>query len=164
MTAARPAVYSLAELVAAIDADPHRWRPLVLTNGCFDLLHVGHVRYLEAARRLGQALVVGLNSDASVRGLKPGRPVMPQGWRAEVLAALAAVDAVVVFGESTAESLVETLRPEVYVKGGDYTIETLPEAAAVRACGGTIALIPFEVAISTSAILQAIQTGVPLQG
>jgi rfaE bifunctional protein nucleotidyltransferase chain/domain len=94
---------------------------IVLTNGIFDLLHIGHVRYLQQARALGDALVVGLNSDASTRRLKgPDRPLVPEAERAEVLAALACVDAVVIFDEDTAETLVSALRPEIYVKGGDY--------------------------------------------
>lgn len=102
---------------------------LVFTNGCFDLLHRGHVAYLQAARALGDALVVGLNSDASVRKLKgPGRPVVPQGDRAAVLRALRFVDAVVVFDEDTPARLMRELKPGVYVKGGDYRVEDLPEA------------------------------------
>jgi rfaE bifunctional protein nucleotidyltransferase chain/domain len=114
---------------------------LVLANGCFDLLHVGHVRYLQAARALGDALVVGLNSDASVRRLKgPGRPVMPAGERAELVAALHGVDAVVVFEEDSADALIERLRPDVHAKGTDYTAESVPEGAAVREAGGRVAI------------------------
>src|SRR5690242_10124460 len=114
---------------------------LVLANGCFDLLHVGHVRYLQAARALGDALVVGLNSDASVRRLKgPGRPVMPAGERAELVAALHGVDAVVVFEEDSADALIERLRPDVHAKGTDYTTESVPERGTVRALGATVAI------------------------
>jgi rfaE bifunctional protein nucleotidyltransferase chain/domain len=114
---------------------------VVLANGCFDLLHVGHVRYLEAARALGDALVVGLNSDASVGRLKgPGRPVMAAGERAEILGALAAVDLVVIFEEDSAEALIARLRPDVHAKGTDYTEETVPERDAVRAAGGRVAI------------------------
>jgi rfaE bifunctional protein nucleotidyltransferase chain/domain len=114
---------------------------IVLANGCFDLLHVGHVRYLEAARRLGDVLFVGINSDAAVARLKgPGRPLMPAGERAEILGALRAVDHVVVFDEDTADRLVARLRPHVHAKGTDYTRETVPEAASVRAVGGEIAI------------------------
>lgn len=116
-------------------------RRVVLANGCFDLLHVGHVRYLRAARELGDALIVGLNSDASVRRLKgPGRPLMPAAERAELLGALAAVDAVVLFEEDSADRLVERIRPDVHAKGTDYTESTVPERAAVRAAGGTVAI------------------------
>ena len=114
---------------------------LVLANGCFDLLHVGHVRYLQAARALGDALVVGLNSDASVRRLKgPGRPVMPAAERAELVAAVSGVDAVVVFEEDSADALIARLRPDVHAKGTDYTLESVPEAATVRAAGGRVAI------------------------
>ncbi len=116
-------------------------RRLVLANGCFDLLHVGHVRYLAAARALGDLLVVGVNSDASVRRLKgPGRPLVPAAERAEMVAALAAVDHVVVFDEDTADGLVALLRPAVHAKGTDYTRESVPEAASVRAAGGEVAI------------------------
>jgi rfaE bifunctional protein nucleotidyltransferase chain/domain len=116
-------------------------RRVVLANGCFDLLHVGHVRYLTAARGLGDALVVGLNSDASVRRLKgPGRPVMPADERAELIGALAAVDLVVVFDEDSAETLIARLRPDVHAKGTDYTEESVPERATVLAAGGRVAI------------------------
>jgi rfaE bifunctional protein nucleotidyltransferase chain/domain len=115
---------------------------LVLANGCFDLLHVGHVRYLQAARALGDALVVGLNSDASVRRLKgPGRPVMPAAERAELIAAVSGVDAVVVFEEDSADALIARLRPDVHAKGTDYTETSVPEAASVRAAGGRVAIV-----------------------
>ena len=118
-----------------------RGRRVVLANGCFDLLHVGHVRYLSAARGLGDALVVGLNSDASVRRLKgPGRPVMPADERAELIGALAAVDLVVVFDEDSADALIARLRPDVHAKGTDYTEESVPERAAVLAAGGRVAI------------------------
>jgi rfaE bifunctional protein nucleotidyltransferase chain/domain len=116
-------------------------RRVVLANGCFDLLHVGHVRYLAAARALGDLLIVGLNADASVRRLKGrGRPLMPVAERAELLAALTAVDHVVVFDDDTADGLVRLLRPAVHAKGTDYTRESVPEAATVRAAGGEVAI------------------------
>lgn len=116
-------------------------RRVVLANGCFDLLHVGHVRYLKAARALGDVLIVGLNSDASVRRLKgPGRPLMPIEERAEMLAALTAVDHVVVFDDDTADALVSVLRPTVHAKGTDYTHESVPESGSVRAAGGEVAI------------------------
>ncbi|WP_448571606.1 adenylyltransferase/cytidyltransferase family protein [Trichothermofontia sp.] len=157
-----PPVYSLAALQATIAAAPDRWRPLVFTNGCFDLLHVGHLRYLQAARRLGQALVVGVNSDRSVRALKPAapgyppRPIVPEQQRAELLAALKPVDGVVLFAETTACQLITALQPEIYVKGGDYTLATLPERATLQAYGGQIELISIEIPTSTSAILDRI--------
>jgi rfaE bifunctional protein nucleotidyltransferase chain/domain len=116
-------------------------RRLVLANGVFDLLHVGHVRYLAAARALGDVLVVGLNSDASVRRMKgPGRPLIPAAERAEMLAALTAVDHDVVFEEDTADRLVTLLQPAVHAKGTDYTPESVPEGASVRAAGGQVAI------------------------
>ena len=155
-------IYTVAALQHAIAVDPQRWRPLVLTNGCFDLLHAGHVRYLQAARLLGRSLVIGLNSDASVRGIKPQsagsplRPIVPELQRAEVLAALKPVDGVVIFSEPTATQLIEALKPDIYVKGGDYQIATLPEAAIVQAYGGRIELVQIEVPSSTSAIIRQI--------
>jgi rfaE bifunctional protein nucleotidyltransferase chain/domain len=126
---------------------------VVFTNGCFDLLHVGHVRCLQAARRLGDVLVVGVNSDRSVRGLKgEDRPIVPQDERAEVLAALACVDYVTIFEETTPERLLARLRPDVHVKGGDYREEDLPEAPLVRSWGGEIVLLPLTQGRSTTGL------------
>jgi len=114
---------------------------LVFANGCFDLLHVGHVRYLEGARRLGDVLLVGINSDRSVARLKgPGRPIMTAEERAELVGSLAAVDGVVIFDDDTADALVRALRPTVHAKGTDYTAESVPEGAAVREAGGRVAI------------------------
>ena len=114
-----------------------RGKLMVFTNGCFELLHVGHIRYLQAARALGDALVVGLNSDESVRAIKgPPRPLVPQAERAELLAALGCVDYVVIFDEPTAEALVGALKPEVYVKGGDYRAASSREQGAGSAVQG----------------------------
>lgn len=157
-----PGVYTLTELQQAIAAAPNQWRPLVLTNGCFDLLHVGHIRYLQTAKTLGRSLVVGLNSDESVQTIKPQvlgkprRPIVPAMQRAEVLAALKPVDAVVIFAETTADPLIVALEPDVYVKGGDYQLETLPEAASVQACGGQIEFVTVEVPTSSTAIINKI--------
>ena len=155
-------IYPLEQLQQEIQKYPERWRPLAFTNGCFDLLHAGHVRYLQTARTLGKSLIVGLNSDASVRQLKPqkpgipSRPLIPENQRAEVLAALKAVDGVVIFPQLTATHLIETLKPDIYVKGGDYTPETLPEYPDVVAYGGRIELVKVEVPSSTTAIVQQI--------
>lgn len=112
-------------------------RTIVLANGCFDLLHVGHVRYLEGAAAEGDVLVVGINADASVRALKgPDRPVMPDAERAEIVAALRCVDYVVIFAGSSPAPLIEALRPDVHCKGTDYTAEAVPERAVVSAYGG----------------------------
>jgi len=114
---------------------------LVLANGCFDLLHVGHVRYLREARALGDVLLVALNSDDSVRRLKgPGRPLMPAEERAELLGALSVVDAVVLFDDDRADGLIEKLRPAVHAKGTDYSEDSVPERAAVLAVGGRVAI------------------------
>ena len=133
-------------------------RVVVFTNGCFDILHAGHVRYLNAAKALGDVLIVGLNSDESVRRLKgEGRPVNPEEDRAEVLAALRAVDHVIVFGEATAEELVRQLKPDIYVKGGDYSLETLPEAKIVHSYGGKTVLIPMVEGRSTTNVIRRLQ-------
>ena len=120
-------IYTLSQLQTVITSNPQQWRPLVFTNGCFDLLHVGHVRYLKVAKSWGKSLIVGLNSDRSVNKIKPAKPGFPSRplitelERAEVLASLKSVDGVVIFSEATATRLIETLKPEIYVKGGDYT-------------------------------------------
>lgn len=132
---------------------------LVVTNGCFDLLHAGHVAYLEAARSLGDALLLGLNGDAGVRELKgDGRPINVEEDRAVVLAALEAVTAVSIFPEPKAIRFLETAQPDIYVKGGDYTLETLnqQERAAVEGCGGQIRLIPFVAGKSTTGLVKKI--------
>src|SRR5262245_15384190 len=137
----------MAPLVDAEEAARRaaEWRALgrrvVLAHGCFDLLHVGPARSLDAGRALGDALIVGLNSDASVRRLKgPGRPVMTAAERAELVGALRAVDLVVVFDEDTADALIARVRPAVHAKGTDYTEESVPERAAVVAAGGRVAI------------------------
>ena len=128
---------------------------VVFTNGCFDILHAGHVRYLAAARALGDVLILGLNSDASVRRLKGEmRPVNTAEDRAEVVGALKSVDYVVIFGEDTAENLIAKVRPAVYAKGGDYTLETLPEARIVESYGGEVAFIPLVAGKSTTGIIE----------
>lgn len=136
---------------------PRTVERLVFTNGCFDLLHAGHVRYLTAARALGDALVVGVNGDASVRALKGvTRPINSEQDRAEVLAGLRAVDAVVIFPESRATHLIELLRPEIYAKGGDYTVETLEagERAVLEKINCSMHFIPLLQGRSTTSILE----------
>lgn len=134
-------------------------RPLVFTNGVFDILHRGHATYLDAAARLGASLVVALNTDASVRRLGKGddRPLNVQADRMAMVAALGCVDAVTWFDEDTPQALIEYLRPELIVKGGDYDMETLPETAAVRSWGGDAVAIPFEFQRSTTALLKKIR-------
>jgi D-glycero-beta-D-manno-heptose 1-phosphate adenylyltransferase len=123
-----------------------RWRQagkrITLANGCFDLLHVGHVRYLRAAKKLGDRLIVAINSDESVEALKgPGRPLIPAEERAEILAALADVDAVVIFSEPDVRSLIRELRPDIQAKGTDYTPDTVPERDAVLEYGGRVEIV-----------------------
>lgn len=150
-------VFNVESLQRLLRQSPDAWRPLVFTNGCFDILHVGHVRYLAAAKQLGKTLIVGLNSDRSVRELKGDRrPIVPEAQRAEVIAALKPVDAVVIFSETTAIATIKVIAPDIYVKGGDYTPETLPEAPTVLAYGGRIELIQVEIPTSTSAIVRKI--------
>lgn len=150
-------IYSLTEAVAE-----RRWlraarQPLVFTNGLFDLLHAGHVDYLERARGLGAALFVGLNSDASARRLKgERRPIVPLADRARLLAALACVDGVIPFEEDTAEDLVRALEPDVYVKGGDYRAKALPEALIVEGYGGRVELVELLPERSTTALIERI--------
>ena len=160
-------VVSLAELAVAMDAERAAGKRIVLTNGCFDLLHVGHIRSLRAARTLGEVLVVGVNSDASVRSFKaPDRPLVPDVERAEVLAAIESVDYVVVFEEPTAERLADLVRPDVYAKGADYAMtgasvdeSRLPEARVVSSNGGRTVLIPFVPGRSTTSLVERIRSG-----
>ena len=134
-------------------------RKLVVTNGCFDILHLGHVTYLENARNFGDALLIGVNSDAAVRGLKgAGRPVNSESDRESVLAALQSVDGVCIFTEVTATKFLAAAQPDIYVKGGDYTLETLnqDERRAVESAGGKIVLVPFVPGKSTTGLLDKI--------
>ena len=134
-------------------------KKLVVTNGCFDLLHLGHVTYLENARKFGDALLLGVNGDAGVRELKgPSRPVNCESDRAAVLAALESVSACCIFPERTATKFLAAAQPDIYVKGGDYTLETLnqDERHAVESCGGKIVLVPFVPGKSTTALLEKI--------
>lgn len=135
-------------------------RPLIFTNGVFDILHRGHVTYLDQAARLGATLIVGVNTDDSVRRLGKGddRPLNGQDDRAALLAALACVDGVVLFSEDTPLELIQALRPDVIVKGGDYDMDALPETAVVRGWGGRAVAIPFEHQRSTTALLRRIRT------
>jgi len=147
----------LAERARELRRDGKR---LVVTNGCFDLLHVGHVRYLQAARALGDALAIGLNGDQSVRELKgAGRPVNNESDRAEVLAALECVDFITIFPEMRATRFIEATRPAIYAKGGDYTSETLDveEQAVMREIGGDVRILPFVHGHSTSDLLEKLR-------
>jgi rfaE bifunctional protein nucleotidyltransferase chain/domain len=137
-----------------------QWRQagerIILANGNFDLLHVGHVRYLRGAKELGGKLIVAINSDESVRSLKgEGRPVMPAEERAEIVAALAGVDAVVIFPELDVRALIREIRPDIHAKGTDYTVESVPERDTVEACGGRVAIVGDAKNHSTTAIIRA---------
>lgn len=146
---------SREELRKEIAARQSKGARVVLTNGVFDIIHVGHVRYLREARAQGDLLVVALNDDASVRSLNKGpeRPVNPEAARAEVMAALESVDFVIIFSESTAEQVVRELKPDIYVKGGDYKIEDTPEGKAALQYGGQAKSLQFVPGYSTTSIL-----------
>src|SRR5260221_4798387 len=130
------------ELRERLKEHKRRGQRIVLANGCFDMLHVGHIRYLEGARREGDVLVVGVNADSSVRNLKgPGRPILEENARAQLVAALRSVDYVVLFAEPNVESLLEDLRPDVHAKGTDYTLETVPERSVATRLGIHVAIV-----------------------
>jgi rfaE bifunctional protein nucleotidyltransferase chain/domain len=135
---------SRTELATAVSEAKSRGKVVVFTNGCFDILHVGHVRYLQDARSLGDVLVIGVNTDESVRRLKgPERPLVSEQVRAEILSALECVDYVTLFPEGTPVELITAIHPDIHVKGGDYKPEDLPEAEAVRAGGGRVVIVSF---------------------
>jgi rfaE bifunctional protein nucleotidyltransferase chain/domain len=148
------------ELARLLEEERRRGRRIVFTNGCFDILHLGHLRSLEAARAQGDILVVGINSDTSVRRLKgKGRPIHRQAERAALLAGLKPVDYVVVFDEDTPIETIRALRPDVHVKGGDYKVEDLPEREAVEGYGGRIVIVPLVTGYSTTKILERLRRG-----
>ena len=150
-------VVTLKKLVNRLGKARETGKKIVFTNGCFDILHVGHVRYLAAARGEGDLLVVGLNSDASVRTIKGDkRPLVPQEQRAEVLASLSCVDYVVVFGESDPATLIEAVAPDVLVKGADWSEEKIVGADFVKSRGGKVVRVTLVPAASTSAIIEKI--------
>ena len=147
----------LAQVIAAKRLYGHK---IVFTNGCFDLLHPGHIRYLAAARDKGNFLVIGLNSDASVQRLKgPTRPIQNEAVRAELMAALHIVDAIVIFDEDTPLELISILKPDILVKGGDYSIATIVGADVVLQNGGRVEVIPFEDGFSTTNLIEKIKNG-----
>ena len=152
-------ILTRTELMTRIKHDRAQGLTHAFANGAFDLLHVGHIRYLEAARQQADRLIVAINDDESVRGLKgPARPVLPQHDRAELVAALRAVDYVVIFSEPTVTPLLEALQPAVHCKGTDYTVDTVPERATVRAYGGRIAIVGDPKDHSTSDLLTRLKT------
>jgi rfaE bifunctional protein nucleotidyltransferase chain/domain len=151
-------ILKLEELLRARESLRAEGRRLVFTNGCFDLLHVGHVRYLSAARALGDALLVAINSDASVRALKgASRPVMSEAERAEILAALEAVDFVTVFDDESPRALIAKVLPDVLVKGGDYRLDEIHGREEVERAGGRVLSLPFVEGASTTGIIERIK-------
>ena len=157
-----PEILTLEEAILRFGREKRNGRRIVFTNGCFDLLHPGHIGILEQARELGDALIVGLNSDASVRQLKgAGRPVLPELERAEILAALECVDAVVIFDELTPHEVIARLLPDVLVKGGDWPGDQIVGREEVEAAGGRVVSIPVVPGYSTTGILRKIREGVP---
>jgi len=153
-------VLSIPEAVTLVESRRRLGQRVVFTNGVFDLLHPGHVRYLQAARSEGDVLVVGINSDRSVRANKgPSRPIVPEHERAEVLEALACVDAVVVFDEETPAAIIEALQPDVLVKGADWAADAVVGRDTVEARGGKVVRMPIESGWSTSAIIERAKSG-----
>ncbi len=158
----RPAVLTLDEAILWFGREKRNRRRIVFTNGCFDVLHPGHIRSLEQARDLGDALIVGLNSDASVRQLKgAGRPVLPEQERAEILAALECVDGVVVFDDLTPREVISRLLPDVLVKGGDWAGDKIVGREEVEAAGGRVVSAPVVPGYSTTDILRKIRETTP---
>ena len=155
-------ILNLHEAILRFGREKRNGRRVVFTNGCFDLLHPGHVETLEKARSLGDALIVGVNSDRSVREMKgQGRPIMPEQERAEVLAALACVDGVVIFDEPTPREIVAALLPDVLVKGGDWASDQIIGREETEAAGGKVVSIPVLTGHSTSAMVEKIRNGKP---
>lgn len=159
MSAPQHKVVSREELRRRVEQWRKTGEPVILTNGCFDLLHVGHIRYLRAAKQMGGKLVVALNSDESVRQLKgEGRPLMNENERAEILAALSDVDAVVVFAEPDVRAIIREIHPDVQAKGTDYTADSVPEGDEVRAYGGRVAIVGDPKDHSTTEFLQQMRS------
>jgi len=155
-------ILTLEDAILRFGPEKRNGKRVVFTNGCFDLLHPGHIGSLEQARALGDALIVGLNSDASVRQLKgPGRPVLPERERAEILAALECVDAVVIFDDLTPREVIARLLPDVLVKGGDWPGDQIVGREEVEAAGGRVVSIPVVPGYSTTEILRKIREGLP---
>ena len=153
-----PAVLTLEEIILRFGREKRNGKRVVFTNGCFDLLHPGHIESLETARALGDALIVGINSDESVRALKgPGRPVIPAEERAEILASLECVDAVLIFEEPTPQRVIATLLPDVLVKGGDWPGNQIVGRKEVEAAGGKVVRVEVVEGYSTSEILRKIR-------
>ena len=153
-------VMTKERLVSILEQARAKKQRVVFTNGCFDLMHIGHTRYLQAAKALGDVLVVGVNSDASVRSLSkaPDRPIVSDAQRAEVVAALGCVDYVILFNEPDPQSLIAALRPDVLVKGGDWAVERIIGREIVEARGGVVRTIPLVPGVSTTSLIQRIRS------
>jgi len=153
-------VVTTEQLVPLLAQARAQGKRIVFTNGCFDLMHVGHTRYLQAAKALGDLLVVGVNSDASVKSLNksPDRPIVPESQRAEVLAALGCVDHVVLFAEPDPQRLIRAVQPDVLVKGGDWSVETIVGRDIVEGRGGVVKTIPLVPGVSTTTLIQRIRS------
>ena len=156
----RPKIITVDELAPLLAEYRRQKQSIVFTNGCFDLMHIGHTRYLQSARDLGDLLVVGVNSDESVRALKKGsdRPIVPEAQRAEVLAALACVDYVVIFREPDPGSLITLLQPDILVKGGDWPLDRIVGRDTVERRGGRVQAIPLVPGVSTTGLIQRIRS------
>jgi rfaE bifunctional protein nucleotidyltransferase chain/domain len=151
-------VVNESELVAAVAREREEGRTIAFANGCFDLLHVGHVRYLQGAAEVADRLVVAVNDDRSVAGLKgPGRPILAGSDRAELVAALRGVDYVILFGDPTVERLLRLLKPDVHCKGTDYTVESVPERAVVQSYGGRTAIVGDQKSHATRDLIERIR-------
>ena len=155
-------IRSRQSLIDAVERERSSGKTIVLANGCFDLLHVGHIRYLEGAKALGDVLIVGVNSDAQTRALKgESRPFTPEAERAEMIAGSRVVDLVTIFDEPTVEQLIRDIRPDVHAKGTDYTTETVPERDIIREVGGRVAIVGDPKDHSSTDLIAALRCGNP---
>ncbi|MCD6310153.1 MAG: D-glycero-beta-D-manno-heptose 1-phosphate adenylyltransferase [Candidatus Eremiobacteraeota bacterium] len=160
MKVAKNKIFSRPCLLQLVEDLKKQGKKIVFTNGCFDIIHLGHIRLLEQAKTLGDFLIVGINSDESVRRLKGHeRPIIQQEDRAEILAALEAVNAVTIFSEDTPETLIKMIRPDIHIKGGDYDIDQVPEAKVVEEYGGQVRFIPVVPGRSTTELIERIKKG-----
>lgn len=152
-------ILSRSEIVERVNAERSRGSKIILTNGCFDIVHAGHIRYLAGAKELGGFLIVGLNSDAQVRSLKGnGRPFIDEQERAEMIAAIRFVDAVTIFEEPTVNELIDAIKPDVHAKGTDYTTDTVPERERVRSYGGQVAIVGDPKDHSSTDLIEAVRS------
>lgn len=159
MTADAAPILERTRLIARAAVERSRGATIVLANGCFDLIHAGHIRYLQGAKALGDILIVGINSDEHVRGLKGGgRPYMPEHERAEIISSLRCVDFVTIFPEATVTELLLAIKPDFHAKGTDYTVDTVPERETVRSYGGRVAIVGDPKDHSSTELIEAVRT------